>query len=185
MRSVKGWIEPWWHWQETLSRFSYFMPARLFKVSFVVYKSHAIGLIGRETIIDVTNPTATVNIQGCAIGNFSIRFRSPIVVSPCVLIIFCLQESPLKKCEDLGNRKEPCTRFVRTSIFWIPYVWLYSSDHHYVSEGVQCLQDFKFNWVTFGGTLVPEEIKKDSSLHFVLTQISFSNLFSPWCLCKW
>ncbi len=93
------------------------MPAWLSKVSFFVPKTHAIGLIDRETIIDVTNPTATVNIQGCAIGNVSLRFKSPIVVSPCILIIFCPQVSPLKKCEDLGSRKEPCSRFDRASVF--------------------------------------------------------------------
>ncbi len=36
---------------------------------------------GKETIIDIKDPSAVVNVQGCAIGNFSLRFRSPIVVS--------------------------------------------------------------------------------------------------------
>ncbi len=102
------------------------------------------GLIDRETIIDVTAPTAAFNIQGCAIGNFSLRFKSPIVVSPCILLIFCIQQSPLKKCEGLGNLKESCSRFIRTSMFKKSYLWLYSYDHHYVSEGLQCLQDFKY-----------------------------------------
>ncbi len=73
------------------------MPARLFKVSFFVPKTHVFGLIDRETIIDVTNPTATVNIQGCAIGNVSLRFRSPIVVSPSIRIIFLPSAKSVEK----------------------------------------------------------------------------------------
>ncbi len=126
----------------TLTAFTLFLFYACTAVQSELCSLKNVRLIDRETIIDVTAPTATVNIQGCAIGNFSLRFRSPIVVSPCIPLIFCLQQSPLKKCEDLGNLKEPCSRFVRTSTFKKSYLWLYSNDHHYVSEGLQCLQNF-------------------------------------------
>ncbi len=44
--------------------------------------------ICRETIIDIRDPTATVNVLGCEIANFSLRFRQPIVVSSLFCISF-------------------------------------------------------------------------------------------------